>query len=71
MYKKIAAETDRQVRIKTHSLKRKTVPTTIFEENAKENEERNHVIANSMTRNKSETQKSYCILEQKEIKEKI
>ena len=31
MYKKITAEADKQVRIKTHPLKRKTIPTTIFE----------------------------------------
>ena len=31
-YKKTTAETDKQVRIKTHPLQRKTVPTTIFED---------------------------------------
>ena len=31
MYKKITTEADKQVRIKTHPLKRKTIPTTIFE----------------------------------------
>ena len=61
MYKKITAEADKQVRIKTHPLKRQTIPTSIFEENEEP-------IVQTTIENKLETRKSTRILEQKENK---
>ena len=62
MYKKIAAEADK-VRIKTHPLKRKTVPTTIFEEKEDKKEE-NLTVPDGMGK------RSTRVLQQKENKKK-
>ena len=43
-YKKTTAETDKQVRIKTHPLQRKTVPTTIFEDKEEEKKKRKKIL---------------------------
>ena len=42
MYKKLTALADKQVRIKTHPLKRKTTTTSVFETKEEENEPSYH-----------------------------
>ena len=54
MYKKITAEADKQVRIKKHPLKRKTIPTKIFFEE----EEKEPITEQTVMENKPETRKS-------------
>ena len=63
MYKKITAVADKQVRIKKHPLKNKTVSTRIFEE-----EEETKEDVPPSPKNRPETRKSTRVLEQKENK---
>ena len=60
-YKKIRAKADKQVRIKTHPIKRKTIPTTVFDEMEEE------VESNTLKVNKPETRSSTCVLQQEAL----
>ena len=47
MYKKLTAEAEKEVRIKKHPWKRKTIPTNIFVEKEVEEEEKSEKLTNT------------------------